>query len=88
MILEKSYRRTTKNKINSLPKEIAKNVEWIDNIKNLKNVFSCQWVLDAIPSKRFIKKDNNFEKVIKIKNDKLFYSLIDCEISHKRDREY
>ena len=45
-------------------------------------------MLDAIPSKRFIKKDNNFfEKVIKIKNDKLFYSLIDCEISHKKEIE-
>ena len=71
MILEKSYhlKEQQKNKINSPQKEIAKNVEWIDNIKNLKNVFLvANEVLDAIPSKRFIKKDNNFfEKVIKIK---------------------
>ncbi len=90
-ILEKSYhlKEQQKNKINLLPKEIAKNVEWIDNIKNLKNVFLvANEVLDAIPSKRFIKKDNNFfEKVIKIKNDKLFYSTIDCEISHKKEIE-
>ena len=91
LIFEKSYhlKEQQKNKINLLPKEIAKNVEWIDNIKNLKNVFLvANEVLDAIPSKRFVKKNNNFfEKIIKIKNDKLFYSLIDCEISHKKEIE-
>ena len=64
-----------------MPRNLSEKVEWINEINNLKNVFLiANEVLDAIPSKIFIKEENNFyEKVIKIKDNELYYSKIKCE---------
>ena len=82
-IIEKSeqLKKQQKEKIRKLPENLAKNVEWISEINNLKNAFLiANEVLDAIPSKIFIKEKNNFyEKIIKIKNNKLYYSKMECE---------
>ena len=82
-ILEKSkyLKRQQKDKINNLPKEISKKVEWINDVSNIKNVFLiANEVLDAIPAKRFIKKENKFyEKIIKSKYGKLYFSKRKCK---------
>ena len=82
-IVEKSdhLKKQQKEKIKKLPRNLSEKVEWINKINNLKNVFLiANEVLDAIPSKIFIKEKNNFyEKIIKIKNNDLYYSKIKCE---------
>lgn len=81
-IIEKSshLRKKQKEKINKILKNKSNVVEWINNITNIDDVFIiANEVFDAMPSKIFIKKNNNFyEKVIKITNNKLYFSKIDC----------
>jgi len=82
-ILEKSKYliEQQKIKIARLPKKYSDVVEWIDKIENIDNVFLiANEVLDALPAKLFLKKENKFyEKVVKIKNNELFFSTIDCD---------
>ena len=82
-IVEKSdhLKKQQKEKIKKLPGNLSEKVEWINKINNLKNVFLiANEVLDAIPSKIFIKEKNNFyEKITKIKNNDLYYSKMKCE---------
>ena len=81
-ILEKSIylKKQQEKKINLLPKKKREIVEWVDNIENIENVFLiANEVLDAMPSKILFKENNFFyEKVIKTKNNKLYFSKIDC----------
>ena len=82
-ILEKSKYLIDQQKIKiaKLPKKYSDIVEWVDNIENIDNVFLiANEVLDALPAKLFLKKENKFyEKVIRIKNNELFFSTIDCD---------
>ena len=82
-ILEKSKYLIDQQKIKiaKLPKKYSDIVVWIDKIENIDNVFLiANEVLDALPAKLFLKKENKFhEKVIKIKNNELFFSTIDCD---------
>ena len=81
-ILEKSYylKKQQQIKINKLPKIKRSIVKWIDKIENIENVFLiANEVLDAMPSKIFKKQDDAlFEKVITLKNNKLYFSKIPC----------
>lgn len=81
-ILERSkyLKKQQKEKLSKLPKEYFEIIEWIDEIKYIENVFLvANEVLDALPAKIFIKENNFFyEKVIKLKNNKLYFSKINC----------
>tara|TARA_B100000767_G_scaffold129929_1_gene123434 strand:+ start:1382 stop:2485 length:1104 start_codon:yes stop_codon:yes gene_type:complete len=81
-ILEKSIylREQQEKKIKLLPEKYNGIVEWINEVKGIKNVFLlANEVLDAIPSKILFRENNIFyEKVIKSKNNKLYFSKIDC----------
>jgi len=81
-IIEKSLhlRKQQKEKINKILKDERNVVEWIDDIAKINDVFIiANEVFDAIPSKIFIKDNNNFyERVIKIKNNTLYFSKIAC----------
>ncbi len=81
-ILEKSLylKKQQEKKIKLLPEKYRNIVEWIDEVKYIENVFLlANEVLDAIPSKILFKENNIFyEKVIKTKENKLYFSKIDC----------
>ena len=81
-ILEKSLylKKQQQEKIGLLPEKYRGIVEWVNEVKNIDNVFLiANEVLDAIPSKILIKENNIFyEKVIKTKNNKLYFSKIAC----------
>ena len=80
-ILEKSnyLKEQQKNKISMLSKKYSSRVEWVNEISHLKDIFLiANEVLDAIPTKRFLKKENKFyEKVIKLEDNKLCFSNLD-----------
>ena len=82
-ILEKSKYLIAQQKIKveKLPKKYRGIVEWIDKIENIDNVFLiANEVLDALPARLFLKKENKFyEKVISINNNELLFSTIGCD---------
>lgn len=82
-ILEKSIylKKQQEKKIRLLPEKYNGVVEWIDEIKDVENVFLlANEVLDAIPSKILLKENNIFhEKVIRSDDNKLYFSKIDCD---------
>ena len=82
-IIEKSVylKKQQKNKLKDLPKKLIDKVEWIDEIKDIENIFIiANELFDALPSKIFYKENNIFfEKVVKSKNNKLYFSKISCE---------
>jgi SAM-dependent MidA family methyltransferase len=81
-ILEKSIylKKQQEKKIKLLPKKYRSIVEWVDEVKDIENVFLlANEVLDAIPSKILFKENNIFhEKVVKTKGSQLYFSKIDC----------
>ncbi len=82
-IIEKSHYliNQQKNKLKNLPKNLFDKIEWIEEIKNVDNIFLISnEVFDALPSKIFYKENNIFfEKTIISKNNKLYFSKINCK---------
>ena len=81
-IIEKNANliKKQKNKLQKLPKNLFKKINWVDSNYKSENVFIiANEILDAIPSKIFHKKDNKFyEKCIIEENGNLAFSLKDC----------
>ena len=82
-IYEKSeyLKKQQQEKLSKLPKNYFEIIEWVDHINNIENVFLiANEVLDALPAKIFTKTNNFFyEKVIKLKDNELYFSKIDCD---------
>ena len=88
-IVEKSIylRNQQKNKLKDLPKKLFDKIEWIEEIKNIDNIFLISnEVFDALPSKIFYKENNLFyEKIIISKDNKLYFSKKNCENKLKEE---